>query len=211
MKTALSISSPADWNNAKLTGADFCEIRIDLISNERDSRELIELCKNGLNIPIIATIRSFEEGGKFKGGDEDWRKIIEPWCCCADYIDIERKFSHFSKDIKETDTKIIASAHLNYMPDNNELLSIHRELKGYGDIPKIVVTPGSNEDLLSFIRFTIDAEKPVITSVMGEEFRWARVVLLLFGSMIVYCHSGEKAATGQYHISDMKKILEMII
>lgn len=211
MKTALSLSAPGEWNDAVEHGADFREIRIDLIKNRSLENELLGLCRNKTDeIPSIATIRSEKEGGKFNRNLEEWRKRIEPWLVCADYIDIEREFSSYAAEIKGAGKKIISSVHLDYMPDPKELKDIEICLREYGDIPKIVVTPRNFKDVSLFIEFTVDCEKPVITSVMGEKFKIARIPLLILGSMLIFCHSGNKASSGQYHIDDIKKIIDIL-
>ena len=82
------------------------------------------------------------------------------------------------------------------MPSPGELAGIARELRRYGDIPKIVVRPGSEQDILELLAFTLSAEKPVCTGVQGEAYRYARVILPLFGSELVYTHAGTPGAHG---------------
>jgi 3-dehydroquinate dehydratase-1 len=211
LKTALSLSAPEEWNDALNYGADFREIRIDLIKNRSSEEELLRLCcEKKDKIPVIATIRSVKEGGNFSKDKKEWRRIIEPWLDCAEFIDIERDFSEYAYEIKAAGKKIIASVHLDYMPDNSELKQIENHLREYGDIPKIVVTPMNYKDIASFIEFTVEAKKPVITSVMGEELKVARIPLLIMGSMLIFCHSNNQASIGQYHIDDIKKIIEIL-
>ncbi|MBN2734334.1 MAG: type I 3-dehydroquinate dehydratase [Methanomicrobiaceae archaeon] len=211
MKTALSLSDAKEWDDATKFGANFREIRIDLIKDKSSEEELLKLSKKKKDeIPCIATIRSRKEGGDFTGNTYEWRSNIEPWINYVDYIDIERDFSMHAQEIKKSGKKIIASVHLDYMPDLEELTEIEKDLRKYGDIPKIVVTPKKMEDVAIFISFIINIKKPFIASVMGEKFKCARIPLLLFGSMIIYCHSGKKASKGQYHIKDINKILDLI-
>ena len=211
MKTALSLSSPKEWEEALNYNAGFREIRIDLIDGKESADELLSLCrKKSDDIPIIATIRSIKEGGKFSKSQKEWRELIEPWLCCTDYVDIERDFRLFAPEIKASKKSVIGSVHLGYMPDKRELYDIESELREYCDIPKIVVTPKNLSDVADFIKFTAMSKKPVITSVMGEEFKFARVPLLLTGSMLIYCHCGKEASKGQYHIRDIKKIIEIL-
>ena len=58
--------------------------------------------------------------------------------------------------------------------------------------------------------FTKDAEKPIATGVMGRRFRFARALLPLFGSELVYCHAGSPTAEGQYGIREMELLLELL-
>ena len=211
LKTALSLSTPDEWKDALLYNADFREIRIDMIKSPPLEDELLNLCKkNDDDILSIATIRSEKEGGCFLKNREDWREKIDPWLNYVDYVDIERDFSGYAPEIRKGKTKVISSVHLNYMPGYNELKQIEKELRQYGDIPKIVVTPENEIDIASFIEFTVKAEKPVITSVMGVKFKKARIPLLILGSMLIYCHCGTQASKGQYHIRDVKTIINIL-
>lgn len=212
--TALSLTSFSEDNLKLAECADYIEIRLDLC--DRSEREdFISYFSDGRykhNAPVIATVRSVEEGGKFSGSREEWLSLVSPWMDIADYIDIEREYSGHSEKIKER-TEVISSVHLSYMPGNDELKHTDDELRSYGDLPKIVVTPGSTEDILRLAQFTLNckySKKPVITSIMGSKYYWARVIMPLFGSEFVYCHSGEAAAEGQYELDAMNEIFSLI-
>ncbi|MBP2132304.1 3-dehydroquinate dehydratase-1 [Methanomicrobium sp. W14] len=212
MKTALSLSSPDRWDDALLYGADFREIRLDLVSDSAAEKRILELCTDKKDeIPCIITIRSKKEGGNFSEDSKTWRRSIEPWVSCADYIDIERDFSEYAPEIKKSGVRIISSVHLKYMPGPKELKEIETRLREYGDIPKIVVTPKNCDDVSSFIDFTIKSQKPLITSIMGKKYKAVRIPLIILGSMLIYCHSGSEASEGQYHIKDIKKLKEILL
>ncbi len=162
-------------------------------------------------IPTIATIRSRKEGGEFDGSIGDWHLTIRPWLNSAcEYIDVEEQFSPLADEIRSYGKKIIASVHMNRMPDRDELLEIENRLRSYGDIVKIVVAPQSMSDAADFIKFTAEAQKPIITSIMGSEFAKVRIALMIAGSALIYCHSGVKASAGQYHIADVQKIIGIL-
>lgn len=249
MKTALSLSTPEEWETAGRLRADFREVRIDLIKDDATALQLLKLCSGADGhvsaatspvsssasepashaseshsvgadfddtiqndrIPTIATIRSRKEGGEFDGNIGDWHLAIKPWLNSAcDYIDVEEQFSPLAEKIRSYGKKIIASVHMNRMPDRDELLEIEKRLRSYGDIVKIVVAPQSMSDAADFVKFTAEAEKPIITSIMGSEFAKVRIALMIAGSALIYCHSGVKASAGQYHIADVQKIIEIL-
>lgn len=245
MKTALSLSTPEEWETAGRLRADFREVRIDLIKDDATALQLLKLCSGAdghvsaaaspvsssashapayrsvgadfddtvqnERIPTIATIRSRKEGGEFDGNIGDWHLAIKPWLNSAcDYIDVEEQFSPLADEIHSYGKKIIASVHMNRMPDRDELLEIEKRLRSYGDIVKIVVAPQSMSDAADFVKFTAEAKKPIITSIMGSEFAKVRIALMIAGSALIYCHSGVKASAGQYHIADVQKIIEIL-
>jgi len=84
----------------------------------------------------------------------------------------------------------------------DSLFSLERELRSYGDIPKIIVTPSNEDDLINLILFTKEAKKPICTGVMGASFRYTRAILPLFGSELVYCYVGNPTAAGQYSVKE---------
>ena len=120
----------------------------------------------------------------------------------ADYIDTEQQFSRHAPAIRAAGRTIIASYHTGAMMPLASLFDKERELRAYGDMPKIVITPKTTADLVELVTFTEAAKKPIITGVMGSEFRYARAVLPLFGSAFVYCHTGEPTAEGQYSVEE---------
>ena len=204
----VSVSSAQDFINAKSCGPDLIEIRIDLSGEEE--KALLEECSGHGTIPIVGTIRSLHEGGLFEGSAGEWYEKIEPWIPLCDYIDLEMPFSGFSREIRDSAKKVISSVHLDYMPDDDELNSIEKNLRNYGDIPKIIVTPEDRGDLIRLSEFTLKCAKPVITGVMGADYRWARALCCLFGSYAVFCHAGNPASQGQYHIDEMRQLLSLL-
>jgi 3-dehydroquinate dehydratase-1 len=207
MKIVASLASPRQIPAAAAAGADLIELRLDL--GEGDIVRGVTECRQQTRLPIIATLRSAEEGGNFYGDSGDWIKAIQPVLPHVDYVDIEQRFSTHADIIRAQDVAIIASFHTKGMPSLFELFGLEHELRAYGDIPKIVVTPRHEEDIIEMISFTHAARKPVITGVMGEGFRYARLILPLFGSEFIYCHAGAPTADGQYSVGEAKSALAL--
>ncbi|KQC03520.1 MAG: hypothetical protein APR53_05180 [Methanoculleus sp. SDB] len=201
MKIVASVMSLDTLDDAVASGPDLIEIRLDAAAGAIPGKAA------RLPVPVVATLRSREEGGAFTGDSADWYAITEPWAGVAAFIDIEERFSRYAPAIRERGSAVIASVHLPRMPDNEELAARTRRLREYGDIPKIVVTPSSRKDVLALLRFTLEEEKPICTGVLGETYRHARVFLPLYGSELVYCHTGVPAAPGQYPVRRMKELL----
>lgn len=207
LKIVASLTDPGDAPAASAAGADVLELRLDLMDG--DVLKGVQECHRLTGLPVIATLRSIQEGGRYFGNPDAWLRIIEPVIPYADYIDIERRFSAHADAIRTHDVGIIASCHTPEMPSLFELFGLERELLTYGDIPKIVVTPRHEEDIIELISFTHAAKKPVCTGVMGAGFRYARLVLPLFGSGFVYCHTGTPVAEGQYSVAEAKEVMRL--
>jgi 3-dehydroquinate dehydratase-1 len=96
------------------------------------------------------------------------------------------------------------------MPTPPELGRIEEMLRSYGDIPKIVVKPRTRDDLFRAYRVHPPGAEPICTSIMGAEFRYARAILPLMGSEFTFCHAGTPTAEGQYHISEMRQLADLL-
>jgi 3-dehydroquinate dehydratase-1 len=139
-----------------------------------------------------------------------WWEIAKPLLRYGDLVDVEMAYSSFSPEIHRLGKSIIASRHADTMPSAEELADLARDLRRYGDIPKIVVRPADERDLLTLLSFTLSAEKPICTGVQGEAYRYARVILPLFGSELAYTHAGTPAAQGQYSLGDFQKVQALL-
>lgn len=194
--------------DALSSGADLIEIRLDLTGNipEETARDSF----SNIHVPLIFTIRSVREGGLFSGGMQEWWDTLLPCIPYATHIDIEEAFAPLVPRLKERGVSILSSVHTHSMPGARELTELDARLRSFGDIPKIVVAPGSANDVFSFLSFTHHAEKPIVTSIMGTEFRYARLLLPLFGSYLIYCHCGIAASPGQYHVREWREFCHLV-
>ncbi len=208
MKLVASIHDPDTLDLAVSAGANFIELRLDLI--EGDLADTVELIRARTIIPIIATLRSREEGGRFTGDADAWFEIVEPLIRHVDIVDVEARYREHAPTIMTHGVQIIASHHRPEMPNRAELDALASDLRAFGDIPKIAVSPQSQADVLALLAFTCEAPKPICVSIVGEEYRYTRALLPLFGSEFAYCHAGTPTAKGQYHVEELKQLLEML-
>jgi len=208
MKIAVSITKPDEIMAAEKTGASIIEARLDLIggTNTDTMIALLERCQ----LPAILTLRSINEGGRFSGTQDEWYNTIQPYVDPCDYVDIERRYAAYAPEIRERGKLIVASSHLCHMPSTEELIKLYKDLRQYGDLAKIIVTPKDNRDLLSLLEFTENAEKPIITGVMGSKYRYGRIMCSLFGSEIIYCRLDSPTAEGQYTVAEASGIFAML-
>jgi 3-dehydroquinate dehydratase-1 len=208
MKIVAALTDPAQGAVAQERGAAIIELRFDLM--EGDPVNLVKMCKDACSLPIIATFRSAQEGGNFFGDAGAWFEKIRPVIPLVEYIDVEQRFSSYSPRIKEGGKRIIASHHEGQMIPLHDLFMLERDLRTFGDIVKIIVTPRNEEDIIDLIAFTHAIKKPICTGVMGEKFRYARAILPLFGSELVYCNVGTATAAGQYSVEEFIRLTELM-
>jgi 3-dehydroquinate dehydratase-1 len=208
VSVVVSTRNREEIEKAGLLGADLIEIRLDLLTTPVLEPEMLE----GLILPpMIITLRSRSEGGAFTGSAGEWRRILDPWLEKAAYVDVEEPYRTYAEDLRSQGKKVIASWHAPFMPSRTDLDRMERVLRSYGEIPKIVVTPGRSEDLLTLLSFTLQAKKPICTGIIGSRFRYGRILLSLFGSQLAYCHTGTPTAEGQYHIQEFRTLLESLL
>jgi len=208
MKIVAALTDPTHAVMAQEQGADMIELRLDLF--EGDLAGHARRCRKLVTLPIIATLRSGAEGGRFFGNAEEWMQRLSPIVPLVDYIDIEQRFSGNAPAIRAVGKQVIASCHEAGMLNLTELFHLERNLREFGDIPKIIVTPRGEDDLIDLISFTCAAKKPICTGVMGSGFRYARAILPLFGSEFVYCHTGTPTAEGQYSVAEFVQLRKLL-
>lgn len=189
-------------------GPDLIELRVDLVTG--DSGAIAARWQDETDIPLVITLRSSAEGGKFSGTAGEWWETISPLLSFASYVDIEQEFSSFAPNVKKQGPVVVGSYHADLMPSLKGLREIERALRSYGDIPKIVVSPGTCEQVLDLLAFTCNAEKPVITSIMGEQFRHIRAVLPMFGSSWAFGYAGAPTSPGQYSVQELKSFFSIL-
>ncbi len=208
MKIIAALTDPADAALAQQQGADMIELRLDLM--ETGPEEAVQQCRKHSNLPVIATFRSAQEGGRYFGNGDEWEKKIRSILPLVDYVDVEQQFMRNAACVKEAGRKIIASHHAPIMMPLPVLFVLERELRAYGDIVKIIVTPQNENDIIELIAFTHEIKMPLCTGVMGNRFRFARAVLPLFGSELVYCHVGKTTAEGQYSVEEFRQLQKLL-
>ena len=208
MQIVASLTDPSQAARAQSQGADLVELRLDLIGG--DPVQAVHQCRDGSNLPIIATYRSAQEGGRYFGSPEEWAKKIAPVIPLVEYVDVEQRYAGYAVTVKQVGKKIISSHHAPQMLPLPVLFGLEQELRAYGDIPKIIVTPENEDDLIDLIAFTRAAKKPICTGVMGARFRYARAILPLFGSELVYCHTGDPTAAGQYSVKEYVALARLL-
>ena len=208
MKIVASLTDSSQAVAARDNGADMLEYRLDLM--EGDPVSHLKQCRELVSLPIIGTLRSAQEGGRYFGNAQEWFETVKTILSFVDYIDVEQRFAMHASSIKSVGKTIIASHHTNQMLSLPELFGLERELRVYGDIPKIIVTPSNEEDVMNLLAFTLAAKKPICTGVMGSTFQWARAMLPFFGSEFVYCHAGSATAAGQYSVEEFAELMKRL-
>ncbi|CAJ0841439.1 6705_t:CDS:2 [Entrophospora sp. SA101] len=221
-------------------GVDAIELRVDLLdensNNNNDSSnsnkfsidyisKQLALLKGYSKLPIIFTLRTQRQGGKFFSGDElKIYDILESglrWGC--EYLDLEIGLSHnlITKLLKRKgNTKIIASWHDttgNMKWDGEEICGYYRKANEHGDIIKLIGKARSikdNFDLQSFLESVSSTssttkKKHIIAINMGSEGQLSRILNQTF-TPVTHDLLPSKAAPGQLSIKQIHQGLNLI-
>ena len=210
--TRLGDAGPAERN-----GADMVEVRLDYF--DEDPKDVIKGIRDETDLPIIATLRWKEEGGRFTGSERERKKKIINMLAAVDYVDIELK-SGLSGEVAEKTSElgkksIVSIHHFDICPDLSEMEKEIEEAMGIGDIAKLAVKVSSGEELtrLANLAVRISSKKPekkFCLLGMGDFGRLSRILLPGLGSSMVYCSVVESTAPGQLSLEDMNSLLDVI-
>jgi 3-dehydroquinate dehydratase / shikimate dehydrogenase len=184
--------------SADLTGADYVEVRLDYLNNPRDS---VQARWDKLPIPVIATCRGTERGGRFDGSaDEEIRILQYAVENGAKFVDLDYRIA---RPIPGAD--VIASYH-DFEGTPSDLLSVMDNIcAGAGQIAKLATTVKSWDDnrrLMGLLSW--DWPKSVIVAGMGDIGQVTRVIGPARGSFLTYAGLTPNAsAPGQFTVREM--------
>jgi 3-dehydroquinate dehydratase type I len=196
------------------------ELRIDGL-RKANLKKLMAASKG----PILVTNRSPNEGGFFRGGEEERVALLEEAVeLGADYVDLELRtepslIQRLKEKINRTQrgTQLILSYHNpEQTPRVHELKGILEEGRKIGaPIVKIVPLAKEVDDNLEVLRLIPYARQKgvkVIAFCMGEKGKISRIVAPLLGSYLTYAawSKGKEAAPGQMTIKEMMEIFRIV-
>jgi len=200
VKIVVSASSFADVVTA-MNVADIIELRLDLFSSFPKEDKLA-----GLNKPIIVTIRREQDGGNYKGDENERINMLVNYSKYADYVDVE--YDVEDEYLKMIKCKIIESYHNFKETPSYEYLKDLVEAKR-GDIFKIATMGRDKKDVLTIVKLLCEYEN-LVAFLMGEKFAYTRIMALFLGSPFIYCTVSKSVAPGQLEASKVRKILKLL-
>ncbi len=202
----------------KVDKIDVLECRIDMFKSHEiaDIVKVIQSIKHAYGKPLLATVRSMEEGGAIEIDDDKRYEIYKEVIPLVDAVDIELRSSDLLKRVlrvcKESGKLLIASYHNNdETPEEGQLEKLILDGKEIGaDIVKIAVTANSKEDLSRLISFTIkNRDKGIITISQGSIGAISRIVNPILGSLMTYAYIDVPSAKGQLSAFDVVEYLRL--
>lgn len=212
---------------AENPNADMAEFRIDLLDFASDTKAVIALGKelNQVlkNKPLIATIRTANEGGKLKVSDAEYEKIYteylkQPFMQLLD-IEMFRDQARVEKLTQRAHQKnvlVIMSNHdFDKTPAQQDIEQrlLKQDQMG-ADILKIAVMPKSKQDVLTLMNATLNvsqkSKKPLLTMSMGRLGTISRIATANMGGSMSFGMIGEASAPGQIDVAQLKQLLKTV-
>ncbi len=212
---------------ANTADADLAEFRIDLLSFASDTKQVIalghELKKILGNKPMIATIRTKNEGGQLEISDADYGKTYQAYLKnpFMDWLDVEmfrdqKVVSEIVQKAHQKKVLIVMSNHdFQKTPSQDEIEKrlLKQDQMG-ADILKIAVKPKSKQDVFTLMNATLKVSqqttKPLLTMSMGQLGTISRVATANMGGSYSFGMIGEASAPGQIDVTKLKQILQTV-
>jgi 3-dehydroquinate dehydratase I len=195
---------------------DVAEARIDLFDSfEQD--HVLETIERFARVPVIATIRSIVEGGKWIRSDEERLSLFEAILPHISAIDIEISsasiLDRVVKQTKESGKLVIVSYH-NYesTPDLDTLLYYIEKAKQSGaDAVKIATYVLDTSDIQTLAMVLINkSERDLIVLGMGSLGTKTRILFPALGSLMTYAFLDKPTAAGQLSLKDTYDCLKLL-
>ncbi|MCH7382731.1 type I 3-dehydroquinate dehydratase [Acinetobacter dispersus] len=206
---------------------DLAEFRIDLLSFASDSKQVIALGQELKQIlgtkPMIATIRTHNEGGQLTISDADYGKTYQAYLQqpFMDMLDVEmfRDQQIVKNTVKLAHAKkvLIVMSNHDFQKTPAEAEIIKRLLKQDelgADILKIAVMPQSKQDVFTLMNATLkvsqQSKKPLLTMSMGKLGTISRIATANMGGSFSFGMIGEASAPGQIDVTQLKQFLKTV-
>ena len=212
---------------ANTADADLAEFRIDLLSFASDTKQVIALGNELKKIlghkPMIATIRTKNEGGQLEISDADYGKTYQAYLKnpFMDWLDVEmfrdqKVVSEIVQKAHQKKVLVVMSNHdFQKTPSQDEIEKrlLKQDQMG-ADILKIAVMPKSKQDVFTLMNATLKVSqqttKPLLTMSMGQLGTISRVATANMGGSYSFGMIGQASAPGQIDVAKLKQILQTV-
>lgn len=202
------------WGRAVDAGADIIEWRVDGLVDP--AIETLGLKLRDLhNVPVIVTLRTKREGGRFPLRDDgkEYRKLLRQAAHWADAVDIEATVPGAEEaisELRDLGAAVIASRHIfEDSPTDESVQQVLRDIAElHPDIIKVawMVNSAEEAEVIERAQEWALAELAVPTLIlgMGEEGRRTRLGDRARAGAFTFAHVGFPTAAGQPHIAEVR-------
>jgi 3-dehydroquinate dehydratase I len=204
----------ATLRSAAEKGLDLAEARVDLF-RERDSKKIVRFVREVATVvPVLATLRSTSEGGKWNGDDGEGLALYRELLPQVAAIDIELASPIRAATVqvaRRHRRSVVLSHHdFNRTPADAELDRVIAQSRSAGaDITKIATLVKSEEDVARLAAlFARHAEAPLVVIGMGEIGKKTRIFFPALGSLFTFASLDQTTAPGQLKLAETVRELK---
>jgi 3-dehydroquinate dehydratase-1 len=199
---------------ARDEGADLLEWRLD-VTRDPDVESILAQSP----LPVIATVRSVEQGGLFAGSRQAQLKLlIRAATSGSSYIDWEFcPGEPLPKELLVMRERVILSHHdFEQTPADREVESLFDQMAALSTgVVKVVTLAQRMEDNISLLNLIGRGRNrgiQVVSFCLGPLGRISRLACLLMGGAFTYAalERGAEAAPGQLTLAKMRQLLELL-
>jgi 3-dehydroquinate dehydratase type I len=211
VQKAMRLLRKAEKNNANLI-----EFRLDHLEKNYRMSDLI----SSTRLPRIATNRSANEGGKFRGEETNRvQSLLQAAEAGCEFVDLELAMENLGSIIrkaKRLGAQVIISYHdFQRTPDLQELRRILEKQMNLGaDICKIVSTAKEQSDNLRILEFVFNASRKtkVVSFAMGKLGVISRVLSPIYGASFTFAsvERGAESAAGQLTLDEIRNTYRLM-
>lgn len=201
-------------NRARDMGADLLEWRLDVTHYPE-----VESVLRQSPLPVIATVRSIDQGGRFPGTrEEQLRLLLQAATSGCSYVDWEfRSGESLPEELSSMRERVILSYHnFQETPAHKKLESLFDQMAAWRTgVVKVVTLATEVEDNISLLNLINRGRRQgqdVVAFCLGPLGRISRVACLLVGGAFTYAalEGGAEAAPGQLTLAKMRQLLELL-
>jgi len=194
--------------------AHVVELRLDFLANRREIGRLLGWLARQRKKPVLlATFRSRQAGGKFRGtaayGIAVLRRAVAAGCRWCD-VEIETAEQIGARQLKEAlaPARVMISAHdFRRLPQNLPALARRLE-NNNGDAIKIAAVCRSLGDVERLLRLA-SGRRDVVVVPMGDDVLPARILALRQGSALAYAPISQSTAPGQIPLEETERVYRL--
>ena len=215
-RAAIAIQNAIDPAAIRQAATDVVvELRLDALADQTPDA-LRDFARRYAGFPLLATIRRREEGGGWKGSEDERLACYEAVLPEVHAVDVEIGAGEIVATVvhsaHDRGKLSIGSFHnFTETPGEERLEEVHRRGRALGvDIVKVAARCNNRDDLQRLAAFTLaHRHENIITIGMGAHGLVSRVFFPALGSLLTYTFLGAPTAPGQLNCTDTLKYLDV--
>lgn len=215
-RAAIAIQDAIDPAAIRQAATDVVvELRLDALADQTPDA-LRDFARRYVGFPLLATIRRREEGGGWKGSEDERLACYEAVLPEVHAVDVEIGASEIAAVVVHSaqgQGKLAIGSFHNFTetPGEDRLEDVHRRGRALGvDIVKVAARCNNRGDLQRLAAFTLaHRHENIIAIGMGAHGLVSRVFFPALGSLLTYTFLGAPTAPGQLNCTDTLKYLDV--